>query len=197
MASRMLMGAGLALALVGPALAADDSRPPATLSITLDGTAGPILQGSDPLGLNGQSATVTLLIDEGAKPKSQKKNSVTYKIPAGAITLTFGGTQYQTTSPAKMIIKLGRTADTLTLVSAVTQQGITVNFTDTTVLAPGSWTDAVLTHPAPFQPSPQDFSEPASKLKYSSSLFGTTVVGVSGTAASSDAMDPVLPDDGE
>ncbi len=39
-------------------------RPPATLTIVIDGSAGPVLSGTDPLGLNGQSATVTVLVSE-------------------------------------------------------------------------------------------------------------------------------------
>jgi hypothetical protein len=172
-----------------------DVRPPATLTIVVDGTAGPILQGSDPLGLNGKSATITVLASESINPRKHTKTSATYKIPAGAITLVFNGSSYQTNAPSKMTVKLGSKADTLILVSAVTKDGITVAITDTTSLAPGSWTSAVLQHPLPFDPSPQTLASPASKLKYASEFTGTTVVGISGTASNSDALDPVLPDD--
>lgn len=172
-----------------------DVRPAATLAIVIDGTAGPILQGSDPLGLNGKSATITVLASELINPRKHTKTSATYKIPAGAITLVFNGSSYQTNAPSKMTVKLGSKADTLILVSAVTKDGITVMFTDTTSLAPGSWTSAVLQHPLPFAPSPQTLASPTSKLKYSGSFLGTTVVGISGTASNSDALDPVLPDE--
>ncbi|MGD0191854.1 MAG: hypothetical protein ABSD74_14030 [Rhizomicrobium sp.] len=196
MSSKTIIAVGvLATALMGGM--AQAQAPGSTLTIGIDGTAGPILQGNDPLGLNGKSASVTVLVSEQLKPKKHSKTSATYKIPAGAITLTFDGTSYQTNSPSKMTVTLGKTADTLTLVSAVTEEGITVDFTDTTSLAPGSWTNAVLQNPAPFTPSPQTLSSPSSKLKYSGAQFGTTVVGISGTASSSDAPDPELPDDGE
>src|ERR1700722_17162752 len=93
----------------------DGGRPSATLTVVVDGTAGPILQGSDPLGLNGKSATITLLASESLKPTRHTKTSATYKIPAGAITLVFDGSSYQSTSPSKMTVKLGGKADTLTL----------------------------------------------------------------------------------
>ena len=195
----MLWKTILATVLVSAApatvFAQTDSRPTATLTVVVDGTAGPILQGSDPLGLNGQSATISVLVSESLKPTKHTKTSATYKIPAGAITLTFDGSSYQTTSPSKLTVKLGSKADTLTLASSVTEDGITVMFTDTTTLAAGSWTDAVLQHPGPFTPTPQTLTSPSSKLKYSGSFTGTTVVGISGTISNSDALDPVLPDE--
>jgi hypothetical protein len=196
MSSRTILAASVVAAVLmgGTAFA---QVPASTLTIAIDGTAGPILQGSDPLGLNGKSASVTVLVSESLKPTKHSKTSATYKIPAGAITLTFDGTPYQTTSPSKMTVKLGKTADTLTFVSSVTQDGVTVDFTDTTSLAAGSWTSAVLQSPAPFSPSPQTLSSPSSKLKYSGAFTGTTIVGISGTASNSDAPDPELPDDGE
>jgi hypothetical protein len=194
---KTIIAAALAAVAPGAAWAQDGAPPPTTLSIVIDGTAGPILQGSDPLGLNGQSATLTVLACESLKPTKHTNTSATYKIPAGAITVTFDGNTYQTTSPSKMTVKLGAKADTLTLVSAVTQDGVTVMITDTTSLAAGSWTNAVLQHPLPFAPTPQTIASPASKLKYSALPLGTTVVGISGTAADSDAPDPVLPDDEE
>ena len=195
MSWKTIFAAVLVSAAPGAALAQSDAPPSATLTVVVDGTAGPILQGSDPLGLNGQSATITLLASESLKPKKHTKTSATYKIPAGAITLVLDGNSYQTTAPSKMTVKLGKKADTVTLISSVTEDDITVTFTDTTSLAPGSWTNAVLQHPEPFAPSPQTLASPASKLKYASSFFGTTIVGISGTASNSDALDPVLPDD--
>ncbi|HEY5048221.1 MAG TPA: hypothetical protein VII49_09395 [Rhizomicrobium sp.] len=183
-------GGGAALAQSG-----GDARPSATLTIVVDGTAGPILKGNDPLGLNGQSATITLLASESLKPVKHTKTSASYKIPAGAITLVFNGNSYQSSAPSKMTVKLGSKADTLTLVSAVTKDGVTVMFTDTTSLAAGSWANAVLQNPVPFEPSPQTLASPASRVKYAGSFTGTTVLGISGTASNSDAPDPVLPDD--
>jgi hypothetical protein len=194
MAWKTIIAAVLVSAAAGSGTAWAQSGPSATLTVVVDGTAGPILQGSDPLGLDGKSATITMLASESLKPVKHTKTSATYKIPAGAITVVFDGSSYQTTSPSKMTVKLGSNADTLTLISAVTQQGITVTITDTTTLAAGSWTDAVLQNPGPFAPTPQTLTSPSSKLKYSG-LFGTTVVGISGTISNSDALDPVLPDE--
>jgi hypothetical protein len=195
MAWRTIFAAVLVSAAAGSGAAWAQSGPSATLTVVVDGTAGPILQGSDPLALDGKSATITLLASESLKPTKHTNTSATYKIPAGAITLVFDGNSYQTTSPSKMTVKLGSKADTLTLVSSVTQQGITVTITDTTTLAAGSWTNAVLQNPGPFTPSPQTLTQPSSKLKYSSSFTGATVVGISGTISNSDALDPVLPDE--
>jgi hypothetical protein len=192
---KTILATVLVSAAPGAVVAQTETRPSATLTVVVDGTAGPILQGSDPLGLNGKSATITLLASESLKPTRHTKTSATYKIPAGAITLVFDGSSYQSTSPSKMTVKLGGKADTLTLVSSVTEDGITVTFTDTTTLASGSWTDAVLQHPGPFTPSPQTLTSPSSKLKYSGGFIGTTVVGISGTISNSDALDPVLPDE--
>jgi hypothetical protein len=199
MSWKTILAAALVLAAPAAAWAQSgfDERPSSTLTVVIDATAGPILQGSDPLGLNGQNATITLLASESLDPIKHTKTSATYKIPAGAITLVFNGTPYQTQSPSKMTVKLGSKADTVTLVSVLSEDGIKITFTDTTSLAPGSFTNAVLQHPETFTPSPQTLSSPSSKLKYSGSFTGTTVLGIGGTASNSDAPDPVLPDDGE
>ena len=197
MLCKSILAAAVVAAAPAAALAQSGEHQSATLTVVVDGTAGPILQGSDPLGLNGNSASITLLASESLKPLKHTKTSATYKIPAGAITLVFDGNPYQTQFPSKMTVKLGSKADTVTLVSVVREDGISVTITDTTSLAPGSFTNAVLQHPETFTPSPQTLASPSSKLKYSGAFLGTTVVGISGTAANSDALDPRLPDDEE
>ena len=194
MSSRTLFAAAILAALPAAAWAQDDTRPPATLTIVVDGTAGPILQGSDPLGLNGKSATITIAANETLSPIRQTQTSATYRIPAGDVTVSANGTNYKTTSASKLTFKLGNSADTLTLAGSVTAQGFTVKITDTTSLAANSWTDAVLAHPGPFTPSPQTLTEPASKIKYAG-LFGTTVLGITGTASNSDAADVLIADE--
>jgi hypothetical protein len=191
---KTIFAAALAVVVLPAAGALAQDAPSATLTLVIDGTAGPVLKGSDPLGVNGQSATITGMVSESLKSKKHTKTSATYKIPAGAITVVVGGNSYQTTSPSTMKIKLGKSADTLTFVSAVTEEGITVDITAVASLAAGSWTDAVLSHPALFAPSPQTLSSPSSTIKYSAAGFGSTTLGVSGTASNSDAEDPVLPD---
>jgi hypothetical protein len=168
-----------------------------TLTITLKGTLGPILSGSDPLALNGQSGTVTVMASESLKPTKHTSNSATYTLPAGAITVMAGNNHFTTTSPSKMIVSLLSTADTLTLIVAG-PKGLMV--TDTTFLKAGSWTKAVLKHPTVFKPSPQKLTSaksaggPGCKVKYT--IFGsTTVLGFHGTGSNSATADPVLPDD--
>lgn len=168
-----------------------------TLTITGKGTLGPILSGSDPLGLNGLSAGVTVMASESLSPTKHTATSATYTLPAGAVTLTVSGTNLPTTSPSKMIINLTSKADTVTLIMAWSSLGLTV--TDTTYLKKGSWTTAVLKHPRVFKPSPQKLtaaktvSGPGCKIKY---IYGsTTVLGFSGTLSNNAAADALLPDD--
>jgi hypothetical protein len=167
-----------------------------TLTITLKGTLGPVLSGTDPLGLNGQSGTVKVMASESLSPTTHTSTSATYTLPAGAITVTAGSNHFTTTSPSKMIINLMTTADTLTLIASG-PSGLVI--TDTTFLKAGSWTTAVLKHPTVFKPSPQKLTSassangPGCKVKYT--IFGsTTVLGFHGTGSSSATADPVLPD---
>ncbi|HXR17239.1 MAG TPA: hypothetical protein VN777_13685 [Terriglobales bacterium] len=166
-----------------------------TLTIVIKGTIGPILSGVDPLGLDGKNGTVKILASESLSPKKHTSTSATYELPAGAIKVTAGDNHFSTTSPSKMIINLKSTADTLTLVVAG-PDGVIV--TDTTFLAKGSWTNAVLKHPGVFTPSPQKLTSaktaggPGCKLKYVIEGL-TTVLGFSGTASNSETEDPVLP----
>lgn len=168
-----------------------------TLTITLKGTLGPILSGSDPLGLNGQSGTVTIMASESLSPKKHTATSATYVLPAGAISVKAGSNQFTTNSPSKMIINLTSTADTFTVIAAG-PSGLMV--TDTTALKTGSWTTAVLKHPTVFKPSPQKLTPaksangPGCKVKYT--IFGsTTVLGFTGTGSNSATADPALADD--
>jgi hypothetical protein len=168
-----------------------------TLTITLKGKLGPILSGSDPLGLNGQSGKITVMASESLSPTKHTSTSATYTLPAGAITVTAGTNHFTTTSPSKMIINLLSTADTLTLMVAG-PNGLMA--TDTTFLKAGSWTNGVLKHPTVFKPSPQKLtsaksaSGPGCKVKYTI-LGSTTVLGFHGTGSSSATADPELPDD--
>jgi hypothetical protein len=170
-----------------------------TLSITVKGTIGPLLSGSDPLGINGRQGTVKILASESLNPTKHTATSATYTLPAGAITVTAGTTKFSTKSPSKMIINLTNTADTFTLVIAGQVEGVNLMVTDTTYLKAGSWTTAVLKHPGVFAPSPQKLTAaktatgPGCKIKYT--VLGTTsVLGFSGTASNTATVDPVLPD---
>jgi len=169
-----------------------------TLTISIKGTLGPILSGSDPLSLDGKSGTVRILASESLSPTTHTATSATYTLPPGAITVTAGTNKFTTKSPSKMIIKLTSTADILTLIVTDTKNGLVV--TDTNFLKAGSWTSAVLKHPGVFKPSPQKLTSatsatgPGCKVKYT--IFGSTsVLGFHGTGASSASVDPVLPEE--
>lgn len=167
----------------GAAVGAGSSA--SVLTITLDGTLGPVISGNDPAGLNGQSAMVTVTASESLNPYKATASSASYHIPAGDITVNVNGTQYTSTSRSSMIVKLGKKADLLTLKANITVLGHKVNVTDISALQTGSWTTGVLQHPALFSPSPQNLTEPSSTFTYT--VFGeTTVLGVTGTASNSD-----------
>jgi hypothetical protein len=174
------------------------AAPTTTLTISIKGTIGPVLSGSDPLGLDGKSGTVTVLASESLSPTKHTATSATYTLPPGAIKVTAGSNKFTTKSPSKMIINLTSTADILTLIVTDTKNGLLV--TDTTFLKAGSWTTAVLKHPGVFKPSPQTLKSATTaggrgcKVKYT--IFGsTTVLGFHGTGSNTAAADPVLPDE--
>ena len=169
-----------------------------TLTITIKGTIGPVLSGTDPLGFDGKKGTVKVMAAESLSPTTHTATSATYTLPPGAITVTAGSNKFTTKSPSKMIINLTSTADILTLIVVDKSTGLTV--TDTTYLKAGSWTIAVLKHPGVFTPSPQTLTSatsangPGCKVKYT--IFGsTTVLGFHGTGSSSSTVDPVLPEE--
>jgi hypothetical protein len=184
-----------ASALVAPAVLlwtgatwGDDlaQMPGKTLTIVLDGTLGPVLSGSDPAGLNGQSATMTITAKESLNPYKTTAKSASYHIAAGDITVNVNGSNYTSTSRSNMIVKLTNKADLLLFKAKFTIFGHPVMVSDTSALAAGSWTSGVLQHPALFSPSPQDLTEPSSTFTYTIS-GQTTVLGVTGTASNSDA----------
>ena len=167
----------------GPGAGAGSSA--SVITITLDGTLGPVISGNDPAGLDGQSAMVTVTASESLKPYKTTAGSASYHIPAGDITVNVNGTEYTSTSRSSMIVKLGKKADLLALKANITVLGQKVNVTDVSAFQSGSWTTGVLQHPALFSPSPQNLTEPSSTFTYT--VFGeTTVLGVTGTAANSD-----------
>ena len=126
-----------------------------TLTMTIMGTLGPILSGSDPLGLNGQNGTMTLQASESLSPTKHTSNSATYTLPAGAITVKVGSYEFKTTTKSTIIVKLTKSADVLSL-NASGPDGL--KLTAIADLQPNSWTNSVLKHPTTFSPSPQDLS---------------------------------------
>jgi hypothetical protein len=140
------------------------------------------------------------MASESLNPTKHTATSATYTLPAGAITVTAGSTKFSTKSPSKMVINLGSTADTFTLIIAGKVEGFSVMVTDANYLKAGSWTTAVLKHPTTFAPSPQKLTAaktatgPGCKVKYTVD-GNTSVLGFSGTASNSATADPVLPDE--
>jgi len=195
--SLLLLVAVLALACATWAQSVDAVVDPAskTLTITLKGLLGPILSGSDPLGLNGLHGTVTIMASESLSPKKHTATSATYVLPAGAITVKAGTNEFTTTSPSKFIINLTSNADIFKVIAAG-PSGLVA--TATTFIKAGSWTTDVLKHPTVFTPSPQKLTSakkaggPGCQVKYT--IFSsTTVLGFKGTGSSKDAIDPILP----
>lgn len=184
-------------------LLASAAAPDATLTITINGTLGPVLSGSDPLGANGESGSITIMISESASPTSTTAASATYKVPAGGVVAVIGSTTYPSTSPSTMKITFPAAGpDVITVTSVVSVGGLNATVVGVASLAKGSFRKAaILKHPTTFSPSPQNLTAatsangPGSKVSYSNPLFGKTVLGLTGTAASVSAADPVLPDD--
>jgi hypothetical protein len=161
----------------------------ANVTYTVTGTLGPVLSGSDPVGANGQSATVTVTASQTLTPIKHTATSATYKLPIGALTLVLNGKTYTSTQVSYMTYTRPAGPSKLIVTTTVSEFGIPVTLTATVQLARGSFAASALTHPAKFRPSPQTLTAatvaggPGSQFKYSASLFGTTVLGLSGTAS--------------
>ena len=182
-------------------LFAQSVAPDTTLTININGTVGPVLSGSDPLGANGGTGALTVVASESLSPIKTTATSATYALPPGAITVSIGGTTFTTTSASKAIVTIpSKGPDNLILVASVKELGLTVTVIGTAALRHGSFTSAVLTHPTTFSPSPQTLTAatsatgPGSKIKYTF-LGASTVLGFAGTASDSAALDEVLPDE--
>jgi len=158
-----------------------------TLTISIAGTLGPILQGSDPLNLNGQAGSLSLTVNEAQTPVAQNGSTVTYRLAPGNVTLLVGRTPFTTTTQSKLRIQLESTADILEL-EYLGQKGTIDKLT--AYLAPGSWTTAILMHPTVFSPSPQPVTAattaggPGTQLKYADSGI-VTVLGLGGAISNS------------
>jgi len=163
----------------------------ANITYTINGTLGPILSGSDPLGANGQSGTLTIKASTTLNPTSTGTTSATYTLPPGAITLVIGGTTYSTTGSSTLkytVPLLGM--DTMVVTTTVTVQGVHGTVVGTASLAKGSLIlKSVQRHPQRFAPSPQMLTAATkaggsgSQVKYTVPLFGSTVLGLNGTAS--------------
>jgi hypothetical protein len=172
----LLMGTGMA----GQAAAT-------TLNITLSGTPGPLLSGSDPLNIQGQTVGLTVAANESLTPTTQASNYVSYSLPPGAVSVTVIGIKFNNTQNATLEVKLTRKADILTVIAPVPLGAI---ITVTAFLAPGSWNTAVFQHPTTFSPSPQNLTPAAvanqagSQVKYII-LGSRSILGLTGTVDNS------------
>ena len=189
------------LLVLGVSSLVAQSVPDTTLTITMSGTLGPVLSGSDPLGANGQTGTLVVMASESLSPTSSTATSATYTLPPGAITVTIGTTTYTTSSKSTMKITVPpQGKDNLILTANLKEVGLTITAVGTAALRNGSFPLSVLVHPTTFQPSPQPLTAaatatgPGSKLKYTF-LGSTSVLGFTGTASDNAAADAVLPQD--
>jgi 3-deoxy-D-manno-octulosonate 8-phosphate phosphatase KdsC-like HAD superfamily phosphatase len=73
------------------------------------------------------------------------------------MSVVIDGATYKTTGPSTMKIALGTSYDTVVLAAKVEKLGITATLEGTATLKKGSFHSSVLTHPAPFQPTPTGF----------------------------------------
>jgi hypothetical protein len=162
----------------------------ASITYTITGTLGPILSGTDPLGANGKTGTITIVVSETLKPKKHTATSATYTLPADAITVNIGGTNYGTTGTSTLVYSIPSAGpDTMVVTATVVVDDI---FSGTVVgtasLAKGSFPSAVLKHPHAFSPASQTLTAATtatgqgSKVKYTA-LGSSTVLGLSGTAS--------------
>lgn len=162
----------------------------ATLTYSINGTVGPILAGSDPLGANGESGTITMKVSNTLTPTSTTSTSATYTLPAGAITVNIGGTNYPTTGTSTLEYTIPASGhDTMVITTKVNVSGINGTVVGTISLAHGSFKSTILTHPTKFSPTTQNLTAatsttgPGSKVKYTVPLLGSSTLGFSGTAS--------------
>jgi hypothetical protein len=160
----------------------------ATDTITINATLGPILSGTDPAGANNGAGTITIALNELAKPSAHTTRTATYTLRKGTVTVTVNGQSFTTTGTSTLKISLAPSGDTMELKGHATADGVTIDITGTAALATGSFPRTVLKHPKAFSPSPQNLTAatsatgPGSKLSYSF-VGSTTVLGLAGTAS--------------
>ncbi len=162
----------------------------AGITYTISGTLGPVLSGSDPLGANGETGVLTIVVNQALTPTSTTATSATYTLPAGSITVVIGGTTYGTTGNPTIKYNVPASGpDSIVVNATVNVSGIPGTVVGTAYLAHGSFSKAVFKHPIKFTPTPQTLKPaataggPGSQVKYTVPLLGTTVLGLSGTAS--------------
>jgi hypothetical protein len=177
-----LLSAAVLVAGICPLMAA-------SITYTINGTLGPVLSGSDPLGANGKSGVLTATASTTLVPTSKTSTTATYTLPAGAITVVIGGTSYGTTGTSTLKYTFPAAGpDNMVITTKISIGGLSGTVVGTASLAKGSFTGAVTKHPRKFTPSPQTLTAatkaggPGSQIKYTS-ILGSTVLGLNGTAS--------------
>src|SRR5215469_11556075 len=129
-----------------------------TLDFTAAGTLGPVLSGSDPLGLNTKGFSFTGFIDESATPTTCPTGlpvtpNVCYTVPPSQLTGQIGALPPVTIPTASTLGVIAPATGNDALVIQLTVFGNAV--TAVLELAPGSFASGIMQHPGPFKPSPQ------------------------------------------
>ena len=152
------------------------------LTYTISGTLNPLISGDDPLSMKGSNAILTVAASESLTPHKSTNHTATYIVPTGAVSLLLGTTTYLSTTAASLEYDVPASGkDTVTVTTDFTVYGYTITTITTIVLKAGSFTNAALTHPQPFKPSPQDL-KPGSQLAYEG-LAQITVLGLAAQAS--------------
>jgi hypothetical protein len=177
-----LLAASALFALGFSCFPARGASPDASFTISVNGSLGKVLAGSDPVGGSGKSGVIDVKVSETLSPVAHTATSATYRLPVGSVTIggkSAGGTptMMKISTPAKGPV-------TIFCSGNVNVSGFTTHVTATVVLAHGSFPASVLKHPAPFK-SPQTLT-PATRAgavgnKVSYTAGGTTVIALSGT----------------
>jgi hypothetical protein len=124
----------MALLILGLCRSWAQSTPSATLTVTVSGTLGPVLSGTDPLHLSGEAIVLTITASESLSPVAQEAHAASYEIPAGAVSFTENDETISTTMPSKVEVALTPAADIAGLSAMI---GI-APVVGTIYLAPGS-----------------------------------------------------------
>jgi len=183
---RLLLFGTIVITGLCPLLA--QNFPDTTLKYDFNGTIGAVLSGSDPLGASGGTGVLTMVASESLSPTSTTSDTATYTLPAGAITVTVGGTTLTTKSASTLKIAIPPTGgDSVVLTASITELGIKLTVTGSAYLRKGSFTSAALLHPTTFSPAKQTLTAATgttgagSRITYTA-LGSTTVLGFSGIA---------------
>src|SRR5579871_1936989 len=99
---QLLFASALALAPLSVKAAAPDSM----ITFTIQGTLGPVISGSDPLGISGSTAVLTATLHSSATPTGSTSDSATYTLPAGSVTLQLGALNLTSSGPFSLKITL-------------------------------------------------------------------------------------------